>query len=98
MRVLAIRRLRQFVDNMLWGRLIRVPHAEINDVLTPRTRFRLECIYYRKYIGRKPLDTAKLFHFRCRHSKPLDIISMKDDKLPECPEKFNHVNTEIEDS
>ncbi len=45
-------RFNQLVDDMLWGRRVRVAHAEIDNVLPRSPRRRLHRIYFCEYIRR----------------------------------------------
>ena len=62
MSVAALRRLYQFVDNMLRGRLVRITHAEIDDVLATRPCLSLQLIDNIENIRRQPLDAGKFFY------------------------------------
>ena len=42
----------QFIDNVLRGWLIRIPHTKIDDVLPARARFPLQLIRNAEDVGR----------------------------------------------
>ncbi len=47
------------LDNVRRGRLIRIPHAEVDDVFTPLPCFQLQCLNLREDIRRQSLDSIK---------------------------------------
>ena len=49
----------QLIDDMLRRGLIRIPHAEIDDVLSPRPRLCLQLIDDIEDVGRKAFDLAE---------------------------------------
>ena len=61
-------RLDQLVDDMLRRRLVRIPHTEINNVLTTGARRRLQLIDDIENIGGQPLDAGKFFNHRGNRS------------------------------
>ena len=54
-----LRRFDQFVDDVRRRGLIRIAHAEVDDVLAPLTRFKLQGLYLRKYVGGKSFNAVK---------------------------------------
>ena len=61
--VLALLRgLNQFVNDVWRGRLIRVPHAEVNDVLASTAGIKLESLDLRKDVGWEPIYAVEPLH------------------------------------
>jgi hypothetical protein len=58
--IVALGHLDELVDDVTGRRLIRVPHAEVNDILPARSRCRLQLVDDIEDIGRETLDTAEL--------------------------------------
>ncbi len=88
--ILALGRLAQLVHDMLGRGLVGIAHTEVDDVLAPRPRFRLQFVYDGEDIGGQPLDAAKLFHLGSGHELPLDRrASGKTGKVQEQCSKFN---------
>ena len=58
--IAALRRFYQLVDDVLRRRLIRVAHAEIDDVLASGAGPLLEIADDVEHVGRQPLDTPEL--------------------------------------
>ena len=54
--------LGQLVDNMLRGRLVRIAHAKINNILATCPRRRLQLIDNVENIWGQPLDAGKFFY------------------------------------
>ena len=54
------RRLNHFFDNMIRSRLVRIPHAEVNNILPAVPSLELEALDLREDIGRKPLEPIKI--------------------------------------
>jgi len=54
--------LDQLVNNMLGRRLIRIAHAEIDDVFTPRSRGFFQTISNTENIGWQTLDAGEIIH------------------------------------
>ena len=53
----------QLIDNMLWRGLIRIAHAEIDNILTPRSRCGLHLSNNIEDIGRQTTDSLEIgFH------------------------------------
>ena len=59
--------LNQLVDDVLRRWLIRVTHAEINNILTTCPRRRLQLIDNIKNIRGQPLDAGKFFYHTGYH-------------------------------
>ena len=59
-------RLDQFLDDMSRGWHIRIAHAEVNNIITARTRLCLEAIHTFKYIRRQPFYPVKFLHLFTR--------------------------------
>ena len=57
------RRLDEFVDDVLRRGLVRVAHAQVDDVLSLRPRLRLEVVDDGEDVGRKTLDPVEVVHF-----------------------------------
>ncbi len=68
------RHLDQLFDDMLRRRLVRIAHAEIDDVLAGRAGARLHRVDFGEHIGRQTLYPMKLFFHRIDpgHSLPRD--------------------------
>ena len=49
----------QLIDNVAGRRLIRVPHAKIDNVFTPMARLQLQSLDLREHIRRKSFDPVK---------------------------------------
>jgi len=64
MRVAPLRGLHQLVDDVLRRGLVRIAHAEIDDVLAPAPGSGLQLAGDVEYIGREPLDPGELMHGR----------------------------------
>jgi hypothetical protein len=60
MGVLTLRHLDQLVHDVLRGRLVGVAHAEVDDVLAPRSRLGLQLIDDVEDIGRQSLDAMEI--------------------------------------
>lgn len=60
MRVTAAHCIPQFIDNMRRRGLIRITHAEIDNVLTTRARGLLQFPYDVENIRREPLNPLKV--------------------------------------
>ena len=59
-----LHRLHQFLHDVRGRRLVRVAHAEVNDVLPPRARFPLQRIGDAEDVRRQPLDAREVVHGR----------------------------------
>ena len=57
-------RLTELVDDVLGRALIRIPHAQVDDVLTLGPRLALQVVDDREDIGGQPLDPVELIHGR----------------------------------
>ena len=64
-RIAATSRFYQFIDYVLRGRLIRVAHAEIDDILTGGPCLLLEVTNNIKDVWRQSLDTPKFIIHGC---------------------------------
>ena len=62
MRIRALGRFGQFVDDMLRCRPVRISHTEINDILATRSSSRLQLIDNIEDIGRQAFDSVKFVH------------------------------------
>jgi len=60
--VIALRGFSQLVDNVLRGRLVRISHTKIDDILSPRTSGCLQLIDNIEDIRRQTLDSWKIVH------------------------------------
>ena len=61
--VLRIARgLDQLVDDVLGGGLVGIPHPQIDDVLAPSSRLRLEVVDDGEDVRRQALDPVEVFH------------------------------------
>ena len=60
MRIRTLRGLDELVDDVLGRALVRVAHAEVDDVLAPGSRLGLQLIDDVEDIGRQPLDAVKV--------------------------------------
>jgi hypothetical protein len=54
--------LDELINDMAWGRLIGISHAEINDVFAPMSGLQLESLDLGKHVGREPFYSVKPFH------------------------------------
>ena len=52
--------LTQLIDYVLRGWLVRIPHAEIDDVLAAMTSSHLELVHLIEYVRRQPIDARKI--------------------------------------
>lgn len=59
--VLTVGHLDQLVNYMLWCWLVRVAHAEINNVFTTVTSGHLQLVYDAEYVGRQAIYSRKIF-------------------------------------
>jgi len=63
MRIFSLGRFHQLIDNVCGRCLVRVAHAEVDNIFSARTRRRFQIVYDIENIGRQALDSAELFHF-----------------------------------
>ncbi len=54
----------KLVDDRLWGRKVRIAHAEVDDVGPTGSRARLQTIDLFENVGRQTPDFVKLFHLQ----------------------------------
>src|ERR1019366_5503624 len=50
----------ELVNDVLGRRHVRVAHAEVDGVLAPCTRLRLEAVNFLEDVGRQPLDAVEV--------------------------------------
>ena len=63
---------------MLWGRQVRIAHAEIDDIRPRSARTRLHVVYLGKDIGGKTSDFVKVaFHGALSSQKEHGVTSLK---------------------
>ena len=62
MRITALYRLNQLVDNVRWRFLVWITHSKIDDVFSPRSRILLQRIGDTEDIGRQPLYSGEIVH------------------------------------
>ena len=60
MRITALRRFTQFINDMLRRRLIRVTHTEVNNILTARSRSSFQFVNDIEDIGWQTLDALEI--------------------------------------
>ena len=58
--------LSQFLNNEIWGRQIRIAHAEIDDILTGGSGLLFEITNNIKDVWRQSLDTPKFIIHGCQ--------------------------------
>ncbi len=61
MGIVALRHLNQLIDDMLRGRLIRVTHAEIDNVLAAPAGREFQFVNLIEYVRWEPRDPRELF-------------------------------------
>ena len=52
----------ELIDDMAWGRLIRIPHAKINDIFASVSGLQLEGLDLGKHVRWEPFYSVKPFH------------------------------------
>jgi hypothetical protein len=62
MGVRALCSLDQFIHDMWWGRLVRITHPKINNILSPLSRFCLQLIDNIENIRGQTFNSLKIFN------------------------------------